>query len=256
MGVVYGYCRISTKTQNIERQERNIKAAFDDAIISREAFTGTKVQGRIELEKILNTVKPGDTIVFDEISRMSRNAEEGMSLYLDLYEKGVNLVFLKERHIDTESYKQALKSAGYDVSTDGTAQGELVADIMKALNKFMQAKVREDIRKAFDQAEKEVVFLHQRTKEGIETARLNGKQIGGVTGKSRNVKNKDNIKEMIRKYSKTFGGRLQDDEAIDKINKIEFKGKVNSKGKERKLSRNTYYKYKKEMLEEMAGVGR
>ncbi|MCQ2507595.1 MAG: recombinase family protein [Dorea sp.] len=255
MGNVYGYCRISTKTQNIERQVRNIKDAFKDAVVSKEAFTGTKIQGRKELEKILNVVQPGDTIVFDEISRMSRNAEEGMNLYFELYEKGVSLVFLKERHIDTESYKNAMKSAGYDVSTDGTAQGELVADIMKALNKFMQAKVREDIRKAFDQAEKEVEFLHQRTKEGIETARLNGKQIGGVTGKQLNIKAKEPVKELIRKYSRTFGGNLEDEDVMALIRTKTYKKQIAEGKYEEKpltIARNTYYKYKKEMLEEMS----
>ena len=73
----YGYCRISTRKQNIERQERNIKAAFPDAVIVKEVYTGTKFQGRKELEKILDKVQTGDTIIFDSVSRMSRDAEEG-----------------------------------------------------------------------------------------------------------------------------------------------------------------------------------
>lgn len=74
---LYGYCRISTRKQNIERQVRNILAVFPDAIIVREIYTGTKFQGRKELEKLLKIVRTGDTIVFDSVSRMSRNAEEG-----------------------------------------------------------------------------------------------------------------------------------------------------------------------------------
>ena len=50
---IYGYCRISTKKQNIERQVRNILAVHPDAIIVREVYTGTKFQGRKELDKIL-----------------------------------------------------------------------------------------------------------------------------------------------------------------------------------------------------------
>ena len=45
---VYGYARISTNKQNIERQIRNIKAAFPEAVIVKEAYTGTKVDGRAE----------------------------------------------------------------------------------------------------------------------------------------------------------------------------------------------------------------
>lgn len=46
MGITYGYCRISTSKQNIERQVRNIQAVYPDAVIVREVFTGTKFQGR------------------------------------------------------------------------------------------------------------------------------------------------------------------------------------------------------------------
>ena len=71
---VYGYCRISRRSQSIDRQIRNIKAAYPEAIILQEAYTGTKVEGRKEFEKLLKAVKPGDHIVFDSVSRMSRNA--------------------------------------------------------------------------------------------------------------------------------------------------------------------------------------
>ena len=97
--MIYGYCRISRKQQNIERQIRNIKGAYPEAVILQEAYTGTKVEGRKEFEKLLKTVKPGDTIVFDSVSRMSRNASEGFALYQDLLEKNVELVFLKEPHM-------------------------------------------------------------------------------------------------------------------------------------------------------------
>ena len=87
--MIYGYCRISTGKQSIERQLRNIKAAYPEAVIVEEVYTGTKFQGRDKLEKIVKAVKEGDTIVFDSVSRMSRNAEEGMMLYRDMFEKGV-----------------------------------------------------------------------------------------------------------------------------------------------------------------------
>ena len=105
---LYGYCRISTRKQNIERQVRNILAVFPDAIIIKEIYTGTKFQGRKELEKLLKIVRTGDTIVFDSVSRMSRNAEEGFQLYEELFCKGINLIFLKEPHINTDTYKKAM----------------------------------------------------------------------------------------------------------------------------------------------------
>ena len=105
---VYGYCRISRKSQNIDRQIRNILAAYPDAVMYKEAFTGTKIQGRKTLDALLKQVKEGDTIVYDSVSRMSRDAEEGFKLYEELFHKNVSLVFLKEPHINTETYKKAV----------------------------------------------------------------------------------------------------------------------------------------------------
>lgn len=69
---IYGYCRISTKQQSIDRQIRNIKAEYDNAVIITEVNTGTK-QDRPEWNKLYKKAKAGDTIVFDSVSRMSRN---------------------------------------------------------------------------------------------------------------------------------------------------------------------------------------
>ena len=91
---IYGYCRVSTHSQRIERQETNIRERYPQAVIYKEAFTGTKLQGRKELDKILRRVNPGDTIVFDEVSRMSRNAEEGFALYKELFYKNINNIII------------------------------------------------------------------------------------------------------------------------------------------------------------------
>lgn len=235
MGTVYGYCRISTKKQSIERQVRNILGLYPDAKIYKEIYTGTKVQGRDELKKILKKIQRGDTIVFDSVSRMSRNADEGIKLYFDLYDKGIELVFIKERHIDTASYKQALDGAGINIESDGTAEGELVSDIARAINKFMRVKAADDIRKAFEQAQKEVDALRERTKEGIETARRAGKQIGTQPGKTWQTKKEVAAKELIRKHSKTFGGTLTNEEVWTLAG----------------VSKMSFYKYLRELKEEV-----
>lgn len=224
MGKTYGYCRISTKQQNIERQIRNIKTTFPDALVFKEEFTGTKLAGRKEFEKILKAVKKGDTIVFDSVSRMSRNAEEGFQLYQELYNKGIDLVFLKEPHINTQVYKDALNNS---ISMTGTA----VDFILDGINKYLLELAKEQIKLAFEQSEKEVQDLRQRTREGIETARLNGKQIGQKQGRKLKIKKSIEAKEKILKYSNDFNGNLPDTEVIKLTG----------------LSRNTYYKYKKEL---------
>lgn len=116
---VYGYCRISTRQQSIDRQARNIKNSYGNAVMIQEAFTGTKLD-RPEWNKLYHRLKPGDTVVFDSVSRMSRNADEGFSLYEELYNKGIELVFLKEPHINTSTYKKALEN---NVSMTGTNEG-------------------------------------------------------------------------------------------------------------------------------------
>ena len=161
---IYGYCRISTPRQNIERQVRNIAAAYPTAHIVREVYTGTACQGRRELDKLLHCVQPGDTIVFDSVSRMSRSADEGGAMYEELYGRGVTLCFLKEPHINTDTYKQALqRQVSAAPSTGSAATDRFVSGVMEALNRYTADLAAEQIRLAFAQAQKEVDDLHQRT---------------------------------------------------------------------------------------------
>ena len=226
--MIYGYTRISTKQQSIERQIRNIKELYPNAVIIEEVYTGTKIYGRKEFDKLLKKVKSGDTIVFDSVSRMSRNAEEGFELYQELFNRGIELIFIKEAHINTTTYKEALKN---NIQLTGTT----VDFILEGINKYLLALAKEQIKLAFIQSEKEVKDLQQRTKEGIETARLNGKQIGQVKGTKLITKKSIQAKEQIQKYSKDFNGTLKDAEAIKLIG----------------IARNSYYKYKKELVEEL-----
>lgn len=225
---IYGYCRISTNKQSMERQFRNILSLYPDAIIVEEVFTGTKVQGRKEWNKLFKVVESGDTIIFDSVSRMSRNAEEGFELYEELYSKGIELIFIKEPHINTTTYKQALAN---NIQMTGTN----VDFILEGINKYLLSLAKEQIKLAFIQSEKEVKDLQQRTKEGIETARLNGKQIGQVKGAKLITKKSIEAKEQIQKYSKDFKGTLKDTEVMKLIG----------------ISRNSYYKYKKEIVNEL-----
>lgn len=232
--MIYGYCRISTEKQSIERQVRNIKFAFNDAIIIRESYTGTSVS-RPEWDKLYRKLKENDIIIFDSVSRMSRNSYEGFKLYKELFEHNIHLVFLKERHIDTDAYRKAMNGIiSQSFKSGDEATDELVNTIMIAINKFIMNKVEQDIFKAFEQSEKEVTDLRQRTKEGIETARLNGKQIGTIKGTTHETKKSKTLKPLIIKYSKSFEGALSDKDCIKLLG----------------IASNTYYKYKRELKEE------
>ena len=223
--MIYGYARISKPTQSLDRQTRNIIAFDSSAVIYKEAYTGTK-QDRPEWVKLIKKVQANDTIIFDSVSRMSRNADDGFREYEQLYNKGVNLIFLKERHIDTATYKTALNQ---QIKTTGN---EIADTYIEATNKVLMILAKQQIQLAFEQAEKEVNDLHQRTAEGIKTAKLNGKIIGRPKGAIITTKKSIESKKLIKKHSIDFGGTLTDKEVMVMIGSI---------------SRNTYYKYKREL---------
>lgn len=220
---LYGYVRISTRKQSLERQIRNITRDYPSAIIVQEIYTGTSMN-RKEWDKLLNRVRPNDTIVFDSVSRMSRNAQEGFQIYQDLFTRGVELIFLKEPHINTSTYKKALE-------THIPKTGTNVDFILEGINKYLMALAKEQIQIAFEQSEKEVKDLQQRTREGIETARLKGKRIGLRPGVKLTTKKSVSAKQVILRHSKDFGGTLADSDVMKLAG----------------ISRNSYYKYKREL---------
>lgn len=224
MKKIYGYCRISTKGQSIERQIRNIIKEFPEADIVEEVYTGTSLN-RANWLKLKKKLKKDDTVVFDSVSRMSRNSEEGIKEYFELLDNGIHLVFLKERYINTETYKKAI-----EVQLEKT--GNKIVDVyINATNEVFRILAEEQIKIAFDQSEKEVMDLRQRTKEGIETARKNGKQIGGQPGRKIIRKKSIEAKETILKHSKRFGGSLNNEECWKLAG----------------ISENSFYKYVKEL---------
>ena len=93
----------------------------------------------------------------------------------------------------------------------------------------MIALAEEQIKTAFDQAEKEVTDLHSRISQGIREAKKNGTKIGISKGTSLTTKKSLDCIAIIRKHSKDFGGTLEDPDVMKLCG----------------CSRNSYYKYKK-----------
>lgn len=231
---VYGYARVSTSQQSIDRQIRNIKKEYPEVRkIYSEAYTGT-TNDREEFRKLRKVLRAGDVVVFDSVSRMSRTAEDGVKIYLDLMRSGVDLVFLKERHIDTEVFKKAQSDIKLPkVETGNDPTDKLLGSIMDAISDFMKSLIEQQVVQAFEQAEKEVQDLRQRTKEGIETARIAGKTIGRPVGSGHGYTTNKEIEmiPMIKKLSKSFGGVLSDKECMKTLG----------------ISQTTYYKYKRKI---------
>ena len=228
----FGYCRVSTERQSLARQIENVSKAYPQAIIYSDKWTGSTME-RPNWQKLYKMVKPGDTIVLDSVSRMSRDAESGAALYMELYEKGINLVFLNEPHINTATYSEARKRA---VPMTGTAVDKILAGI----NEYLKELAAEQIKIAFDQAEKERQDICKRVKDGMKAAqhkaaeRGEEKKYGAVPGKKLTTKKSVSAKEVIKEHSKEFGGSLDDADCMKLAG----------------CSRNSFYKYKKELKAE------
>lgn len=232
---VYGYARISTMKQNIQRQLDNIKSKYPEATIISEEYTGTTTD-RPKLNKLLKNIKEGDTIVFDEVSRMSRNAEEGFELYEKLFDKGINLIFIKEPHINTSVYRNKLNKQIDKINSTGSkATDKLLESIMTALHEYTIDLAKEQIELAFQTAQSEVDFIHKRTSEGVRRAIAEGKQVGRLKGAKVETKKSRLMKTRIIELSKDFKGTNTDKDVM----------KITG------LARNTYYKYKTELRENL-----
>lgn len=221
MGNIYGYARVSTVRQKLQRQVDNIKDYDKSAIIYEEKYTGTKIYGREVLEKLLGRVKSGDTIVFDSVSRLSRDAEDGSKLYFELMDRGVDLVFLKERYIDTFTYKQATDR---ELQTIGSKEDILIT----AINEYLKEIAKEQIKIAFEQSEKEVADLRQRVREGISKSK---KKQGIDKGTKLVTKKSLVMKDKMKRHLKTFDGTDTDSQFM----------------RDNKIARNTFYKYKRDI---------
>ena len=105
---------------------------------------------------------------------------------------------------------------------------------MEGVNRYLMELAKEQIRLAFEQSQKEVDDMRQRTREGMLTAKLNGKQIGQKPGAKLHIKKAEAAKKTIKKHSKDFGGTLSDKDVMELA----------------RVSANTYYKYKAELKQE------
>lgn len=136
----FGYARVSTEQQNLDRQLDMLHAHGVDFVYN-EKLTGAK-RDRPELTKLLDRVTEGDTVVIESLSRLGRSTKDLIEL-VELFERrSVHLVSLKES-IDT-----------------ATPTGKLLFTLMSALAQF----------------ERDVIA--DRTREGLKASRARGRQGG------------------------------------------------------------------------------
>ncbi len=226
MAKVYGYIRISTAKQDPQRQVKNIMAVHPDAELITEVFTGSKLE-RPKFQCLLKKVEENDTIIFDEISRMSRNAKEGFELYQNLFQKGINLEFIKEPHLNTATYKETLANGVPMTGTD-------VDILLEAVNRYILKLAERQIQLAFDRAEQEITYLHTRTKEGMKASGAGEKISASRTGKTYETAKAVEAKRIIKQKSMRFSGSMNDSDVAKLAG----------------ISRVSFYRYVKQMEEQ------
>lgn len=244
MGLTYGYLRVSTKHQDIGRQRVNILREYPTAIIYEETHSGGDYSGCVVLNKLLNIVKFGDTIVFDSVSRFSRDNITGPQEYKRLFLEGVNLVFLNEPYINTDNYRKAL-----DIAIPRT--GTFVDPILKGVEEALLQLAEKQVQEAFNQANKELLDIRKRTSQALQLKIAENRnlpedqriRIGTQKGDSFTTKKKRIALERIREGIEQG---YPDETIMNNIAGDLKKQLPDSKCKD--ISRNTYYTYKRELL--------
>lgn len=192
----YGYVRVSTASQKVERQIENIKRYCPEAIIVVEKCSGKNIAGRDEFVGLLEKLKKNDELIFDEVSRMSRNAEEGYELYIELISKNIELTFLKETHINSKEFLKRMNRHIERVKSDNKHVDKLINGILELVEKFEKDNLKENIRLAFERAENERLYMLQRQSEGYKALKERGEwdKIGRPTLEMENI---EKVKELI-----------------------------------------------------------
>ena len=215
MANTYFYMRISTKEssdkQSFARQQKALETyakdnelKFNDRTVFRDDVTGATFN-RDDWKALESILKPGDTIIFKEISRFTRQAEQGYIKYMELMQEGINLIFLDNPTVSTDYIKQLTNIANSQQLVTKTAlEGTIKLLLIVELDRVQQ--------------EREIIS--KRIKQGIKASdSKQGRKVGQL----------DKITEELKNDIKLF---LQD----RSIKQVDLMNKHN-------ISRNTLKKY-------------
>ena len=137
---------------------------FEFVLTFREDVSGKNFTDRKQWNSLERLLQPGDTIVFKDVTRFTREAEAGYEKYMTLLNRGINLVFIDNPTVSTEYIRELLHVAETQdlvakTSLEGTVKLLLIVEM--------------------DRAEKERMILSQRTKDGIAASK---RKSGRATG--------------------------------------------------------------------------
>ena len=234
--MIYGYARVSTATQgrdgnSLEEQTAALEKYGCQEIIT-EAFSG-KTMERPKFQSLLERLQEGDTLVVCKLDRFARTAIEGVQTVRELFEKGINLVFLKERHIDTDEFKRRTQRHIERITTQDNKIDNLINGILELVEQFERENLKDNIRIAFERAEQERTLMIQRITTGKSVSQTKqGRPKGSLNKESEKT---EDVKKIIFELSKDFKGQFSDAKIMREYLHI---------------ARNTYYKYKAELKDQ------
>lgn len=153
--MLIGYARVSTEDQNLDRQiDALVKHGVDSRNIYQEKVTGTK-RNRPQLDKMIDELKPNDIVVISDLTRISRSTKDLLDIVDKIKKKGASIKSIKDTWLDT---------------TSDNPYNAFLLTVMSGLSQL------------------ERDLISQRTKEGLESAKVRGRK-GGRPNK-RNSKSK------------------------------------------------------------------
>lgn len=239
--MIVGYARVSTPKQSLRRQIENLKAAYPDIVVISEVYTGS-TDNRPKWKKLMRQCRAGIVrkLVFDEVSRFSRNAEEAIVEYKELYELGIELEFLKEPHINSKIYRDASERK-IKIATEGmdAETAALINTVIGGLNDYLLSVAEKQIYLAFEHAQKERELLAKRTSEGLKQAKLMGSKVGRQPGQKLETRKAKRAKRIIRNHYELLGGELTATQCYTLA----------------QITKSTFYRYLTEMRQEDEAKG-
>ncbi len=162
----FGYARVSTEEQNLDRQIDALKEMGADEIVE-EKMTGTKAD-RPQLIRLMDKLRKGDTVLITDLTRISRSTKDLLNIVDNIKSKGANIKSKKDTWLDT---------------TSDNPYNDFLLTVMSGLSQL------------------ERDLTSQRTKEGLAAARARGR-VGGRREKLDSAKKKAIYDLYIQKQTK------------------------------------------------------
>ena len=171
----FGYMRISTKEERQKQSYIRQSVAlfnysqenhFEYIEIFEEDVSGKSFENRKQWNKLERLLKTGDTVVFKDISRFTRETENGYKKYMELFNKGITLIFIDNPTVSTPYIKKML---------DIAEEQNLIAKIT------LENTVKLLLMVELDRVEQERLITVKRIKDGIEASnKKSGRKLGQV----------------------------------------------------------------------------